>query len=65
MATGYYTSYKEVSSESLAARTESICASISRRSLSLTLDVSQFACSITASARLLRQYNHRTQVPHH
>lgn len=40
-----------VRSDNLAARTESICASISRLSLSLTLEESQFAWSISAPAK--------------
>lgn len=54
--TCHHTSYKAVSSDSLVARTAATCASMSRRSLSLTLEVSQFACSITASAKIKCQY---------
>ena len=56
-----HTSYDEVSSESLAARTEATCASISRRSLSLTLEESQFASSTTASASLVFLPNRATK----
>lgn len=51
------TSYDEVSSEILVARTAAICASMSRSNFSRTLDVSQFACSITISAMTINKFH--------